>query len=289
MGRNCVALFDEQMHEQVVSRLELENDLRQAIRRDELRAFYQPLFDLRTGELTGFEALVRWQHHGRGLLLPDQFIPIAEGAGLVDELDKWMLRAACRSLGRWQAEFGLTERFILTVNLSCRHQHLLQVGQFVERTLAEYGVSPASMGLEITESALAVAEAELLEQLLELRQLGVRLYLDDFGTGYSSLSRLHGLPIDVLKLDRAFVSNIDHGDVAFAQAIIGLAHSLGMQVVAEGIETGTQRDRLCEFGCEFGQGFLYSKPLPERDADHLLREAYARNPKRALAAASIES
>jgi predicted signal transduction protein with EAL and GGDEF domain len=265
-GRDCAALFDQHMHEQVVARLELENELRQGIRAGQLRAWYQPIFDLETKRLRGFESLVRWHHPERGLLTPDHFVPMAEQAGLVSEIDRWMLAESCRCQARWQARFGAGFSTSVSVNLSCGQMHLMEITREVKSNLAATGLAGANIGLEITESALVEAEADLIHQLFELKELGVRLYLDDFGTGYSSLSRLHRLPIDVLKIDRSFVARLDRGDSEIAGTIVTLAHSLGMEVVAEGIETPSQAERLREFGCEYGQGYLFSRPLNEEQA-----------------------
>jgi diguanylate cyclase (GGDEF)-like protein len=265
-GRDCAALFDQHMHEQVVARLELENELRQGIRAGQLRAWYQPIFDLETKRLRGFESLVRWHHPERGLLTPDHFVPMAEQAGLVSEIDRWMLAESCRCQARWQARFGAGFSTSVSVNLSCGQMHLMEITREVKSNLAATGLVGANIGLEITESALVDAEADLINQLFELKELGVRLYLDDFGTGYSSLSRLHRLPIDVLKIDRSFVARLDRGDSEIAGTIVTLAHSLGMEVVAEGIETPSQAERLREFGCEYGQGYLFSRPLNEEQA-----------------------
>ncbi|MGE0079852.1 MAG: putative bifunctional diguanylate cyclase/phosphodiesterase [Thiohalomonadaceae bacterium] len=271
-GRNGFALFDEAMHAQVVTRLELENDLRRAIAADELRAWYQPCFDLRTGALCGFEALVRWQHPRRGLLMPDEFVPLAESAGLVRELDHWMLRHACAALARWPTPDGRPP-LTVSVNLSCRQDHLHDIIPLVRRVLEDTGLPGARIGLEVTEGALALAESELVDLLFALKRAGIRIYLDDFGTGYSSLSRLHRLPIDVLKIDRSFVADIERGDTEVASTIVTLAHSLGMQVVAEGIETRGQIARLRDLGCEFAQGFLFSRPLSEADVVRFITEA----------------
>lgn len=271
-GRNCVALFDETMREEVVTHLSLQNDLRGAAGRGELRVRYQPLFELAGGRLHGFEALVRWDHPQLGMLSPARFIPLAESGGFMGEIDIWVFREACRCMSRWQTHYHCGDAFHMSVNLSCTHGQLLEVIPELCGILAASDIDGRCIGLEITESALAVAKGDFIRQLCALKAQGVRLYLDDFGTGHSSLSRLHQLPIDVLKIDRSFIAGLDAGKGEIARTIVTLAHGLGMTVVAEGVETRAQADNLREHGCDFGQGFLFSKPLTETDATRLLGE-----------------
>ena len=271
-GRNCCMLFDAGMHDEVVYRLEIENELRQGLERGELRAYFQPCFDLPSGGIRGFEALVRWAHPTRGLLTPDQFIAVAEGAGLIHAVDGWMLEEACRCLMQWREELNPPRALSMSVNLSCTELNPRHLGPLVRDVLRRNSLAGANLFLEVTESALSLPEEEFVQQLHGLKDLGVRLSLDDFGTGHSSLSRLHRMPFDELKIDRSFIANLDQGDVAIAQTIIVLAHSLGMKVVAEGIETERQLAILRELGCDGAQGYLFSKPLDEAAAARFLRD-----------------
>lgn len=271
-GRNCCVLFDAGMHDEVVYRLEIENELRQGIERGELRAYFQPSFDLPSGCIRGFEALVRWAHPTRGLLTPDQFIAVAEGAGLIHAIDGWMLGEACRCLVQWLGDMDSPGTLSMSVNLSCTELNPRHLEPLVRDVLRHNSLPGANIFLEITESALSLPEEEFVQQLHGLKDLGVRLSLDDFGTGHSSLSRLHRMPFDELKIDRSFIANLDQGNVAIAQTIILLAHSLGMKVVAEGIETEGQLAILRELGCDGAQGYLFSKPLDEAAAARFLRD-----------------
>jgi EAL domain-containing protein (putative c-di-GMP-specific phosphodiesterase class I) len=208
------------------------------------------------------EALVRWRHPERGLLAPDQFIDIAEETGLIVPLGRWVLRQACEQLAQWCADFPDTEKIRMNVNLSARqfqHEGLVEeVGQI----LAETGINPHQVVLEITESLLMQDTDSTIDTLGRLKQLGVRLAIDDFGTGYSSLSYLKRFPVDILKIDRSFVDGIDteHGDATLAEAVVQLGRALQLQTVAEGIETQEQWSTLQGLGCEFGQGYLFARP-----------------------------
>jgi diguanylate cyclase (GGDEF)-like protein len=267
-GRNGLALFDHSMRERMVTDLTLQNELREAAGRGELCLYYQPIMALESGEVAGFEALIRWNHPRRGLLTPDRFMPLAESGGFVAEIDTWVFREACRCIRHWQDLFTTRPPLRVSVNLSCMHTRLLQVLTELGRILDETGIDGRCLGLEITESALAVAERDIIEQLWQIKELGVRLYLDDFGTGHSSLSRLHHLPIDVLKVDRSFTADIETVNGEIAHTIVTLAHGLGMQVVAEGIENAAQLAMLRDDGCDFGQGYLFAPALAE---EHVLR------------------
>jgi diguanylate cyclase (GGDEF)-like protein len=276
-GRNGVALFHAAMRERVVERLALHNQLRGAERRGELRVFYQPLLELATERITGFEALVRWDHPELGLLTPDRFIPLAESGGFMGEIDTWVFQEVCQCLTRWQDQFGIGQSLAVSVNLSCLHSHLLDVIPELCQILARTGVPGCCLGLEITESGLSVAKKDFIRKLCELRDRGVRVYLDDFGTGHSSLSRLYDMPVDVLKIDRTFITELDSGKGEIAHAIIKMAHGLGMKVVAEGIEFEKQAAQLLAYGCDYGQGYLYSKPLSEENASRFLRNFFGKD------------
>jgi diguanylate cyclase (GGDEF)-like protein len=269
-GKACHAIFDEAMHAQARARLELESDLRTAIERAEFTLHYQPIVDLRSGRLSGFEALVRWFHPRRGLLPPAEFLQLAEETGLIIPLGWWTLHEACRQLQRWLHEPGAQELSI-SVNLSARQiAHPDMLGQ-LEQALAVSGIAPDRLCVEITEHAL-MEGAAVAACLSRVRALGVRIHIDDFGTGYSSLSALHRLPIDVLKIDRSFVQMLDAAgsNGMIAQAIVLLARQLGMEVVAEGIETAEHMRQLQSLTCSYGQGYWFARPLDAGSATALM-------------------
>ncbi|HSY41564.1 MAG TPA: EAL domain-containing protein, partial [Polyangia bacterium] len=271
-GRARHQVFTGDMHQRAVSSLRLETDLRRAVERGEIVPFYQPVVDLDTGTVVGFEALARWRHPSRGTLLPDLFIPAAEETGVVVELGEWMLAEACRQAREWQRRDPLWSRLGISVNVSS-HQ-IAQAGLVaaVARVLRATGLDPACLTLEITESALMHNLSVGAGVLQRLHAMSVGLHLDDFGTGYSSLAYLHSFPIQALKVDRSFVNRMDREppEAAIVKAIVSLAHDLGMEVVAEGIETRAQVAALRGLRCGRGQGFLFSKPLPAEDAERLL-------------------
>ncbi|MBV9868758.1 MAG: EAL domain-containing protein [Abitibacteriaceae bacterium] len=273
-GRASYAVFDNAMHEQAVARLHLEADLRQALEREEFEAHYQPIMQLDNNRVIGFEALVRWQHPERGLISPAVFIPVAEETGLIMQVDRWVLRAACQRLAAWQQEFPAEPPLTVSVNLSGRHFGHPDLIKDIKRVLQETQLNPATLKLEITESAIIDNPQSAASVLQQLQALGVQLSIDDFGTGYSSLSYLHRLPFNTLKIDRSFVremSNSDAGEIV--RTIIALAHNLNLDVVAEGIETPEQVAQLKILDCEYGQGFLFSKPLNIQAAQSLLAVA----------------
>ena len=269
-GRNRVECFDEALRSRVQARLRREGELRRAVRSGELTLHYQPEVRLDTGEVIGAEALLRWEHPRLGLLPAAEFIELAEETGITVELGPWVLERACRQLAHWQQRFGRS--LLMRVNLSAR-----QVGQpdlvpVVERVLVDEGVPPSSLCLEITETTL-MADAEVSLAVLEkLRGLGVELAVDDFGTGYSSLAYLKRFPVDVVKVDRSFVSGLgtDPDDTAIVTAVVGLAAALGLTVTAEGVETVEQRDELLRLGCQRAQGFLLAPPMPPEAFSALL-------------------
>ena len=265
-------VFDPEMHDQAVRRMQLEMDLRKALDHDQLEAFYQPIINLTDGRLAAFEALARWRHPDRGLVSPVEFIPVAEESGLIAPIGHWMIRESCRRALDWDRDFPDHPPLTVSVNLSPRQLVRKQLTDEVEQLLEESGFPAQRLKLEITESALLEDAEASLAQLNRLKQLGIRLSLDDFGTGYSSLSYLHQLPIDVLKVDRSFVSGVD-GDGhhrGFVETIIGLARHLELEVICEGVETEEQARILTEMGCDFGQGFLYSRPVAENEARILI-------------------
>jgi PAS domain S-box-containing protein/diguanylate cyclase (GGDEF)-like protein len=261
-------VFDPAMHAEAMARLQMETDLRRALERGELRVYYQPIVHLQTGRITGFEALVRWQHPERGLVLPDDFIPMAEETGLILPIGLWVLEEACRTLRRWQdrPEGGELK---MAVNLSARQFQQPDLVERVERILRETGVRPGTMELEITESVILQHSASVLDTLGRMKELGVKLHVDDFGTGYSSLSYLHRLPLDALKIDRSFVSGANGGSLQIVRTIVAMAHALGVAVVSEGIETAELLDELRTLECEYGQGFFFCRPVPAEQIETL--------------------
>jgi diguanylate cyclase (GGDEF)-like protein/PAS domain S-box-containing protein len=266
-GRARVALFDETPAPNPrVSRVRVVTDLHRAIERDELRVFYQPLVDLRSGLVTGCEALVRWQHPERGLLPPSEFVEIAEDTGLILPIGQAVLEMACVQLGRWNAARAETGRSPLTmnVNLSARQLDDPALGQRVESTIFRTGVPADLVWLEITESALMRETSTAISTLRELRRIGVHLAIDDFGTGYSSLAYLKRFPVEALKIDRSFTDGLgtDPEDTTIVDAVISLAHALGLEAVAEGLETHEQLAELRRLGCDHAQGYLFGRPAP---------------------------
>ncbi|MBV9110379.1 MAG: EAL domain-containing protein, partial [Gemmatimonadetes bacterium] len=255
-------VFDREMHERAMGRLRLETELRRALERDELRVHYQPIVSLGSGRISGFEALVRWQHPERGLLAPDEFIPLAEETGLILPVGMWVLEQACRELRRWQDAAPRTEPLTMAVNLSARQFLQVDLVPRVHQVLAGTGIAPGTLKLEITESVLMQHTAEVTSTLRRLKALGVQLHIDDFGTGYSSLGYLHRLPLDALKIDRSFVMGGDGANLPLVRTIVALAHALGVVVVTEGIESAEVLREIRSLDCEFGQGFLFSHPLP---------------------------
>ena len=267
------AVFNPAMHEQAVARFQLETDLRRAIERQPFQVHYQPIVSLEMGKITGFEALVRWIHPTRGMVSPMEFIPLAEETGLISFIDWWVLREACTQLRIWQQLFG-EDSASLTMSVNFSGLHLVQLGllERIDHVLRETGVEGCNLKLEITESGLLKNATSGTEILQQLKTLGVKLSIDDFGTGYSSLARLHQLPIDTLKIDRSFVSRMGHEgeSLEIIRAIMMLAHSLEMDVIAEGVETPEQLSRLRSLNCEYAQGYFFSRPVDSKRAEELL-------------------
>ena len=250
-------------------RLALETDIRHGLAHEEFTLHYQPQVRVSDRQIVGMEALVRWNHPQHGLLSPDVFIPIAEDAGLIEALGKWVMQTACRQARHWETATG--KRLPVAVNLSGAQINDRLV-QTVRDILDESGLEASCLELEITESSIMCDTAVGIDHLHKLRRLGVRLAIDDFGTGYSSMSYLKQLPVDALKIDRSFVRDVphDHNDMEIIKAILALGHALGMTVIAEGVETGEQRDFLSDYDCDVIQGFLFSKPLPADELEGLL-------------------
>jgi diguanylate cyclase (GGDEF)-like protein/PAS domain S-box-containing protein len=262
LGRARCEIFDDRMHARSVALLNLEKDLRHALERSEFVLYYQPLVSLGGGAITGCEALLRWRHPTRGLLLPGEFIPLAEETNLIVPIGEWVLRAACNQVQAWLGA-GLPP-LDLSVNLSARQFHHRDLGGTVIKALDKSGMDPARLTLELTESIVMGTSAQTLRTIDTLKSLGIELSIDDFGTGYSSLAYLKRFPCSSLKIDGSFVRDVttDSDDAAIATAIISLAHNLRMKVIAEGIETEGQRQLLEREHCDEGQGFLFSRPVP---------------------------
>lgn len=271
-GKGRYEVFDASMHAKAVHLLTLETDLRKAVERNEFRLHYQPIVSLEDGSLTGFEALIRWKHPRLGLVSPMDFIPVAEDTGLIVPIGKWVLREACRQLGEWRRMMEGGRKLTMSVNISGKQLGGMDFVELIEGILLEARLEASCLKLEVTESAI-MENPEMAAAILErLKRMGVHLSLDDFGTGYSSLSYLHRFPFHNLKIDRSFISKIEGGekDEEIVRVINSLARNLGMDVVAEGIETQGQWDLLKKLDCGFGQGYFFSKPMEEEPARHLI-------------------
>jgi len=272
-GRNRVVMYHPQMSEVSARLFSLQTALAVGIGRDELRLFYQPKFHLGTGALVGAEALVRWERPGEGLVSPLEFIPVAERTGLIVDVDRWVFREAVRQLAQWGSDGLWSKSMQLAVNQSATDLRRPEMVTELQALIKEYGVSASALEVEITEGALMENTAEVIQRLRELQQMGLSLAIDDFGTGFSSLAYLRNLPISVIKIDRGFVDDMltSENDRVLVETIISMAHNLGRSLVAEGVETQAQRDRLAELGCEVGQGYLFGRPVPAAEfAQHYL-------------------
>jgi diguanylate cyclase (GGDEF)-like protein/PAS domain S-box-containing protein len=277
-GRGRVAVFDETMRARAVVRHATENDLHRALEHGELLLFFQPVVSLRDARCVGAEALVRWQHPERGLMVPDEFVPLAEETGLVVELGRWVLEAAAEEAARWQVEHE--QPFMVSVNLSARQLAQPGLAERLSEVIERSGVIPENLCLEITESVLMEDADAVISVVERVRALGVRLSIDDFGTGYSSLGYLKRFPVNAVKIDRSFVSGLgtDPGDTAIVSAVIGLAHALDLQVVAEGVETEGQLAELVALGCDEAQGYFFAPPQPVQDLRTLIGRKRAWRP-----------
>lgn len=263
LGRANYEVFDRAMHFQAAQRLQLETDLRLAVERQEFKVYYQSIVCLRTGEITGFEALIRWSHPIRGLISPISFIGLAEETGLIIPIGWWVLREACRQMQLWHLQFPNSSPMTISVNISSQQFSQPDFITQVEQVVQETGLNPRSLKLEITESVLIENAESVAATLVELQALGIQISMDDFGSGYSSLSYLYRLPINTLKIDRSFISgvDVDVNKIEIIRTVLELAWNLGMNVVAEGVETKKQMYQLQLLRCEFAQGYLFSKPL----------------------------
>jgi PAS domain S-box-containing protein len=284
-GSGC-EVFDREMHALVVKRLKLETELRKAIEQEELRVFYQPIIRLSTGKIAGVEALVRWWHNESEMVGPGDFIEVAEETGLIVPIGRWVMTEACRQARAWHLLFHNDPLLTTTINVSPRQFAQSNLVADVKAALDETGVAPSSLQFEITET-MAMSDPKTTNKTFsQLKDLGVRLSIDDFGTGHSSLSRLRSFPVDVLKIDRSFVRNIEHDPESreIVHLIVTLAHHLNLKVIAEGIETPGQCSHLKQFGCEYGQGYLYSPPVDQEALQALLEAASRKTGDSAVAA-----
>ncbi|MGQ0766523.1 MAG: putative bifunctional diguanylate cyclase/phosphodiesterase [Gemmatimonadota bacterium] len=273
-SRGGYVFFDPSMHTALVDRVMLETDLRRAVEENEFWIAYQPIVDLESRELRGLEALARWQHPLKGTIQPNDFIPVAEETGLIVPIGRIVLTEACRATARWNLERPSGMQLSITVNLSGKQLQSADLLRDVRSALDASGLPAERLILEITESVIMQNSELTLERLRQLKTLGTRLAIDDFGTGYSSLSYLQQFPVDILKIDRSFTNGLTRGpnEDALARTIIALGDLLTLRTIAEGVEQETQHDRLRDLGCDYGQGFLFGKPLAARDVDQLLRD-----------------
>jgi diguanylate cyclase (GGDEF)-like protein/PAS domain S-box-containing protein len=281
------ALFDPEMHADAIRRIEVESQLRTAIDQNQFVMYYQPTIDLRTGRLTGVEALMRWQHPGRGIVPPMEFIPLAEESGLIVPLGQWAIQESCRQVRIWQKEIPADEPIALNVNLSGRQLRHPNIVRDIADALDDSGLLPSRLILEITESVLMIDTAATLNRLFQLKSLGVRLAVDDFGTGYSSFAYLRRFPVDILKIDKSFVDGVATEPTASAlvDAMIRIGKTLRLETVAEGVEKIEQADRLRTLQCDIGQGYLFSRPLPSDAITGFLRDRSANGPQQVSDAA----
>jgi diguanylate cyclase (GGDEF)-like protein/PAS domain S-box-containing protein len=280
-GKNRYAVFEAHMHTSVFERLELKADLVRAIDDGQLRCHYQPIVSLQTGRITGVEALVRWEHPSRGLLYPDAFIPLAEDTGLIVPLGRWVMREACQQLRTWQLRLPASSTMSMSINLSVRQLMHEQIIRDVRDAVGDAGLDPSTVTMEITETTLMHDTEMTRERLAELREIGVSLAVDDFGTGYSSLQYVQRFPIDIIKIDRSFVTGLgtNPGDGAVVQSMIELSQRLGVHTVAEGIDRPEQVTLLQSLGADLGQGYLFSKPVEADQISSLLDSSPHENPR----------
>jgi predicted signal transduction protein with EAL and GGDEF domain len=274
-GRNAVRFFDPEMEQVVKQRLAMDKDLRHAVSANQFTLHYQAQVT-GPGLVTGAEVLVRWMHPERGMVSPAEFIPLAEETGVIVELGKWVLETACVQLANWAAQPD-TGHLTLAVNVSALQFNHPKFVDLVQATLRQSGASPLRLKLELTESVMVGNMPEIIEKMNAIKSMGVRFSLDDFGTGYSSLSYLNCMPLDQLKIDQSFVRNvlISANDAAITRTIIALAKRLNLEVIAEGVETKSQRDFLAAAGCRAYQGYFYSRPLPLEDFQAMLLAGFA--------------
>jgi diguanylate cyclase (GGDEF)-like protein len=267
-GKNRYEFFVSSMREQAISRLDMENELRSGLKDSQFCLFYQPILSLDSGKLIGFEALIRWNHPARGLLSPADFLPVAEESGLIIPIGYWVLQEACSQVCRWQENFNTEQPLSINVNISLKQFTQADFIPQVQRVLAETGLDPSRLHLEITESVLIDNTASARETFEALNKMGIQLQVDDFGTGYSSLSYLHQFPIHSIKIDRSFIREIVQGEKNhdLVRTMVMMAGNMGMDSIAEGVETDEQMQILKDLGCKYGQGYLIARPMGSEPA-----------------------
>jgi diguanylate cyclase (GGDEF)-like protein len=272
-GKARYQVFMPGMRVQVMTRLQLETDLRRAIERQEFQLHYQPVVSLLTGKISGFEALLRWQNPQRGFVHPMEFISVAEETDLIIPIGQWVIEEACHQVQIWQHRFPQLAPLVVSVNLSSKQFAQANLVEQIEQTLRQTGLNGHNLKLEITESIAMTDVETTIAMLMRLKALDLQLSIDDFGTGYSSLSYLHRFPTDTIKVDRSFVSRMgsENENSHIVQTVIMLGHNLGMDIVAEGVETTGQLAQLRALKCEYGQGYFFSKPLPSEAIEQLLK------------------
>jgi len=271
-GNGHIEIFNKKMFERTLGKIQLESDLRQAIKQNEFQLFYQPIISMKSGKIAGVEALIRWRHPVRGLISPSEFIALAEETGLIIYIGEWVIHEACRQMKIWQEKFSEKSYLTISVNISSK-QLFPNIIKLVGQAIEKHMLAPNTLVLEITESMLMENAANVEPLLSKLKEMLVQIHIDDFGTGYSSLSYLHQFPIDALKIDRSFIKKADIGEnFKIAKAIASLAHALNMEVVAEGVETEKQLAFVESLDCEYVQGFLISKPVDCKAIEDLLEQ-----------------
>lgn len=269
-GRNNYQFFTESMNQASEERFQLENSMRKALQNNEMKLYYQPQVSVASGQIVGMEALIRWQHPEKGFISPASFIPIAEESGLIVQIGEWVIQEACRQSAKWRKSGFKPVR--ISVNVSAKQLQEESLVDTIKQNFETYGVDANTLGIELTETAIIVEPELALTRLEMIKQLGIKLSMDDFGTGYSSLSYLKRFPIDTLKIDQSFIRSVtvDNEDGALVKAIIAMAHALGMDVVAEGVELQEQLEFLGVHGCDTMQGYLFSRPVPSAELEKLL-------------------
>jgi diguanylate cyclase (GGDEF)-like protein/PAS domain S-box-containing protein len=275
-GKGRHVIFQTEMHEALMQRIEIEENLRLGIEKEEFSLHYQPIVELTSTRIVGMESLVRWNHPKKGLISPAQFIPIAEDTNLIIPLGTWILEEACRQAQKWQNQYDDRPHLSIAVNLSIRQFQQKDLVETVANALTKSGLPSQRLVLEITENHMLQDTETTIKKLHELKELGVRLAIDDFGTGYSSLSYLQRFPVDIIKIDKSFIDKINHGQegMALARAIIMMSESLGLRTVAEGIEEAEQAETLRHLGCVYGQGYYFSRPLSKEQMDDFLLKTH---------------
>jgi EAL domain-containing protein (putative c-di-GMP-specific phosphodiesterase class I) len=271
-GKARFEIFDPVMRKRILERLELETELRRALASQELQVYYQPIVSLVSRKIIGFEALARWPHPKLGFLTPNQFIPLAEDTGMIIQLDRFMLREACRQMAEWHKSLLFDPPLTISVNISGKHIVQPDLIETIVQILTETGLHPQFLKLEITENVILEDNQLTIEVFKELQKLGIQVQIDDFGVGYSSLNYLSQFPINALKIDRSFVRHMldDNNQMEIVQAIVMLTQRLGVDVIAEGVESTGQMDILESIGCEFGQGYLVSRPMDSQASQKIM-------------------